>query len=118
MGEGRKNDVFVELFRYGVNSSFEGCCFGSGLAVGLNGDPRPAFATTSKETIDFSIGFGFAALIYVSLEILREFSVDVVDFCRENIVFTRRGRVEDRGERPGEVASERTGLLEQTARDG
>jgi hypothetical protein len=27
------------------------------------------------------------------------------------------GRVEDRGERPGEVASERTGLLEQTTRD-
>jgi hypothetical protein len=26
--------------------------------------------------------------------------------------------VEDRGERPGEVASERTGLLEQTTRDG
>jgi hypothetical protein len=32
-----------------------------------NGDPPPAFATTSTETIDFSIGFGFAALIYVSL---------------------------------------------------
>jgi hypothetical protein len=29
-----------------------------------------------------------------------------------------RGRVEDRGERPGEVASEHTGLLEQTTRDG
>jgi hypothetical protein len=29
--------------------------------------PPPAFATTSTETIDFSIGFGFAALIYVSL---------------------------------------------------
>jgi hypothetical protein len=29
-----------------------------------------------------------------------------------------RGRVEDRGEQPGEVASERTGLLEQTTRDG
>jgi hypothetical protein len=28
------------------------------------------------------------------------------------------GRVEDRGERPSEVASERTGLLEQTTRDG
>jgi hypothetical protein len=28
-----------------------------------------------------------------------------------------RGRVEDRGERPGEVASERTGLLEQTTLD-
>jgi hypothetical protein len=38
-----------------------------------NGDPPPAFATTSTETIDFSIGFGFAALIYVSLEIFREF---------------------------------------------
>jgi hypothetical protein len=32
-----------------------------------NGDPPPAFATTSSETIDFSIGFGFAALIYISL---------------------------------------------------
>jgi hypothetical protein len=32
-----------------------------------NGDPPPAFATTSTETIDFSIGFGFAALIYVPL---------------------------------------------------
>jgi hypothetical protein len=29
--------------------------------------PPPVFATTSTETIDFSIGFGFAALIYVSL---------------------------------------------------
>jgi hypothetical protein len=29
--------------------------------------PPPAFATTSTETIDFSTGFGFAALIYVSL---------------------------------------------------
>jgi hypothetical protein len=32
-----------------------------------NGDPPPAFATTSTETIDFSIAFGFAALIYVPL---------------------------------------------------
>jgi hypothetical protein len=32
-----------------------------------NGDPSPVFATTSSETIDFSIGFGYAALIYVSL---------------------------------------------------
>jgi hypothetical protein len=32
-----------------------------------NGDPPPAFATTSTETIDFCIEFGFAALIYVSL---------------------------------------------------
>jgi regulator of replication initiation timing len=32
-----------------------------------NGDPPPAFATTSTETIEFSIGFGLAALIYVSL---------------------------------------------------
>jgi hypothetical protein len=39
------------------------------LVVGTysNGDPPPAFATTSTETIDFSIGCGFAALIYVSL---------------------------------------------------
>jgi hypothetical protein len=29
--------------------------------------PPPAFATTSPETIDFSIGFGFTVLIYVSL---------------------------------------------------
>jgi hypothetical protein len=33
--EGRKNDAFVELFHEGVNSSFKGCCFGGGLAVGL-----------------------------------------------------------------------------------
>jgi hypothetical protein len=32
-----------------------------------NGDPPPAFATPSTETIDCSIGSGFAALIYVSL---------------------------------------------------
>jgi regulator of replication initiation timing len=32
-----------------------------------NGDPPPAFATTNTETIDFSIQFGFAALIYVPL---------------------------------------------------
>jgi hypothetical protein len=29
--------------------------------------PPPASATTSTETIDYSIGLGFAALIYVSL---------------------------------------------------
>jgi hypothetical protein len=56
-----------------------------------NGEPPPAFATTSTETIDFSIGFGLAALIYVSLESLREFYVDFVDFCREIRVFTRFG---------------------------
>jgi hypothetical protein len=27
--------VFIELFRKGSNSSFEGCCFCGGLAVGL-----------------------------------------------------------------------------------
>jgi hypothetical protein len=32
-----------------------------------NGNPPPVFATTSTETIDFSIGFGCAALSYVSL---------------------------------------------------
>jgi hypothetical protein len=37
--------------------------------------PPPAFVTTSTKTIDFSIGFRFAALIYVSLEIFREFYV-------------------------------------------
>jgi hypothetical protein len=56
-----------------------------------NGDPPPACATTSIETIDFSIGFGFAALIYVSLELFREFYVDFVDFCREIRVFMRFG---------------------------
>jgi hypothetical protein len=54
-----------------------------------NSDPPPAFATTSTETIDFSIGFGFAALIYVSLESVREFYVDFVDIHREIRVFTR-----------------------------
>jgi hypothetical protein len=29
-----------------------------------------------------------------------------------------RGREKDRGERPGEVAPERTGLLDMTTRDG
>jgi hypothetical protein len=33
----------------------------------------PAFARTSTETIDVSIGFGLAALIYISLDIFREF---------------------------------------------
>jgi hypothetical protein len=32
-----------------------------------NSDPTPAFSTMSTETIDFSIGFGFAALIYIPL---------------------------------------------------
>jgi hypothetical protein len=27
--------VFIELFRKGVNSSFQGCCFRGGLVVGL-----------------------------------------------------------------------------------
>jgi hypothetical protein len=54
-----------------------------------NGNPPPAFATTSTETIDFSIGFGFAALIYISLEMFREFYVDFVDIRREIRVFTR-----------------------------
>jgi hypothetical protein len=53
--------------------------------------PPPTFATTSTETIDLSIGFGFAALIYVSLSISREFYVDFVDFRREIRVFTRFG---------------------------
>jgi hypothetical protein len=53
--------------------------------------PPPAFATTSTETIDFPIGFGFAALIYVSLWISREFYVDFVDSRREIRVFTRFG---------------------------
>jgi hypothetical protein len=56
-----------------------------------NGDPPPAFATTSTETIDYSIGFGFAALIYVSREIFREFYVDLVDIHREIRVFTHFG---------------------------
>jgi hypothetical protein len=53
-----------------------------------NGDPPPVFATTSSETIDFSIGSGFAALIYISLEIFREFYVDFVDIHRKITVFT------------------------------
>jgi hypothetical protein len=51
--------------------------------------PPPAFATTSTDTIDFSIGCGFAALIYVSLEIFREFYIDFIDIRREIRVFTR-----------------------------
>jgi hypothetical protein len=35
-----------------------------------NGDPPPAFATTSTETIDFSIGFGFTVLIYIPLDLI------------------------------------------------
>jgi hypothetical protein len=53
-----------------------------------NGDPPPAFPTTSTETMDFSIGFGFAALIYVPLEIFREFYIAFVDIRREIRVFT------------------------------
>jgi hypothetical protein len=53
-----------------------------------NGDPPAAFATISTETIDFSIGFGFAALVYVSLEIFREFYVDFVDIRHKIRVFT------------------------------
>jgi hypothetical protein len=56
-----------------------------------NGDPPPAFATMRTETIDFSIGFGFAALIYISLGISRELYVDFVDFRREIRVFTHFG---------------------------
>jgi hypothetical protein len=44
-----------------------GCCAGGAMILWLNGDPPPAFSTMSTETIDFSIGFGFAALIYVCL---------------------------------------------------
>jgi hypothetical protein len=36
----------------------------------------------------------------------------------ENGFKNGRGRVEEMGERPGEVAPERTGLLEPTMRDG
>jgi hypothetical protein len=32
-----------------------------------NSDPPPAFATMSTKTIGFSIGLGFAVLIYISL---------------------------------------------------
>jgi hypothetical protein len=42
----------------------------------------------------------------------------VVEIYAEKWFKDGRGRVEDRGERPGEVASERTGLLEQMMRDG
>jgi hypothetical protein len=51
--------------------------------------PPPAFATTSIETINFSIRFGFAALIHVSLDIFREFYVDFVDTHPGIRVFTR-----------------------------
>jgi hypothetical protein len=54
-----------------------------------NGNPPPPFATTSTEIIDFSSGFGFAALIYVSLEIFREFYVDFVDIRHEIRGFMR-----------------------------
>jgi hypothetical protein len=53
--------------------------------------PPPAFATTSTETIDSSIGFGFAVLIYVSLSISREFYIDFVDFRCEIRVFMHFG---------------------------
>jgi hypothetical protein len=53
-----------------------------------NGNPPPAFSTTSTETIDYSIGFGFAALCYVSLSISRECYIDFVEPCREIRVFT------------------------------
>jgi hypothetical protein len=65
-----------------INYKIQGFCTTHG-----NGDPPPAFATTSNETIEFSIGFGFAVLIYVSLWISREFYIDSVDFRREIRVF-------------------------------
>jgi hypothetical protein len=49
--------------------------------------PPPAFATTSQRTIDFSIGFGFAALIYVYLESIREFYIDFINIHRKIRVF-------------------------------
>jgi hypothetical protein len=57
--------------------------------VHSNSDPPPAFATTSSKTMAFSIGFGFAALIYISLDVFREFYIDFTDIYREIRVFTR-----------------------------
>jgi hypothetical protein len=56
-----------------------------------NSDPPPVFATTSTETIDFWIGFGFAALIYVSLWISREFYIDFIDIRHDIRAFMHSG---------------------------
>jgi hypothetical protein len=53
-----------------------------------NGNPPTTFATTRTEAIKFSIGFRFAALIYISLHIFREFYIDFVDIHGEIRVFT------------------------------
>jgi hypothetical protein len=57
--------------------------------TGYGPQPHGKMETTSTETINFSIGFGFAALIYVSLEIFREFYIDFVDIRRGIRVFTQ-----------------------------
>jgi hypothetical protein len=48
-----------------------------------NGNPPPAFTTTTTESIDYSIRFGFAALDYVVLEFSRMLHEDFVTFHRE-----------------------------------
>jgi hypothetical protein len=50
-----------------VSKHIYGAVIQAGITTRQRRPPPPAFATTSTETIDFSIGFGFAALIYVSL---------------------------------------------------
>jgi hypothetical protein len=42
----------------------------------------------STETMDISIGFGLAALIYISLDIFRELYIDFVDIRGKIRVFT------------------------------
>jgi hypothetical protein len=48
-------------------------------------------STTSTETFDYSIGFGFAALIYVSPSISTEFYIDFGDFHYEISIFIHFG---------------------------
>jgi hypothetical protein len=45
--------------------------------------PPPAFSTTTTESIDFSIGFGFAILDSIVLEISRKLHIDFIAFCHE-----------------------------------
>jgi hypothetical protein len=103
---------FLLFFRVAFPSTVFHPSFSAGAVVGASGrvvsweaeqisrswwdhtataTPPHAFATTSTETIDFSIGFGFAALIHVSLWISRQFYIDFVDVRREIRVFTRFG---------------------------
>jgi hypothetical protein len=59
-----------------------------------NGNPPPnAFSTTTTEIIDYSIGFGFATLSYIVLEISRILYVDFIIFHLEITVLPIFARI-------------------------